>query len=77
MYLTVRFLAGESIESACDEACALATRIDCAIEFEFNGVTCVAHPRSYSALLVQRWQEAMMGSDSRVRMAVVNPRQRG
>jgi len=47
MYLLtikVKVLGGATIESTFKEAIKLATKLGCKIEFNFNGVLCMAYP---------------------------------
>jgi len=58
LLLKVDVFGGSSIESAAGEACALANRLDITVEFEFNGVTCMAIPGGSSDVLVSNWNAA-------------------
>ena len=58
--LTIEIGLGTSIEDACEDACRIARILGCAIEFEFNGVRCVARPISpNSRELAAKWREEL------------------
>ena len=44
MTIKAEVTAGESISNAFVEAIALADKLDCYVEFNFNGVMCIANP---------------------------------
>lgn len=58
IYLKVEVYGGVSIEAAAGEACILAEKIGINVEFEFNGVTCMAKPWGSSQVLVTNWHAA-------------------
>lgn len=44
MSIKVEMEPGATIENAAEQSCALATKLGCDIDFNFNGVHCVAQP---------------------------------
>jgi hypothetical protein len=59
IYIKVEVYGGVPIERAAGEACVLARHLGCNVEFEFNGVTCMAKPWGSSAVLVENWYAAV------------------
>jgi len=51
--------AGSSIENAAIDAIALANRIGVYVEFNFNGVTCLARPNDNEDGLVAAYFDAL------------------
>jgi sugar/nucleoside kinase (ribokinase family) len=42
--LKVKAIPGSDIKDTFEKAITLAKKLDCYIEFDFNGVDCIAHP---------------------------------
>ncbi len=63
--LTVEADAGTSINDACQEAIDLANRISICVEFNFNGVTCIAKPRGSAEKLVSEFHEQLEKKDNK------------
>jgi hypothetical protein len=59
LILKGEFVAGTERDSACGQACVLATKLDVTIEFDFNGVRCLAHPGASSSVLSENIVESM------------------
>ena len=72
LYVTVKISGGTPIEHACNEACALATRIGIWVHFEFNGVSCNAAPHSDPTELAIS-QQRIQDSKTRYPMAFAHP----
>lgn len=53
--LPLEFLAGTSIEQAAEDAQKVANLLRVGVQFEFNGVTCVAAPGEDYLRLVKNW----------------------
>jgi hypothetical protein len=43
--IKLEFSAGDDIKGAFSEAIRIAKQLNCFTEFNFNGVTCLAHPK--------------------------------
>lgn len=54
--LKVEMYGGCTIERACEDACRVANRLGIDVEFDFNGVRCLASPQGSSTLLAERQQ---------------------
>lgn len=67
--LTLNFDPGNSIEDAFDDAAELANKIGCVMEFEFNGVHCIAYPGNNPRTGVERYYKAVK-SDVKYKIAV-------
>ena len=44
----LEFNAGDDIKGAFTEAIRIAKQLNCYAEFNFNGVTCLAHPEGFA-----------------------------
>ena len=72
MYLLtikVRILGGATIESAFKEAIRLATELSCKIEFNFNGINCIAFPDGDYLKGVENYHCARKKEDGFVKLA--------
>lgn len=49
--------AGTSIDRACDKLCEVATRINCNLHCDFNGVKLIVRPGDDPRLLEAAWME--------------------
>lgn len=58
MYVEAHFVGGTPIDLAAVDAMALANKLDCAVKFKFNEVTCFANPGEKPADLVHNWRIA-------------------
>lgn len=54
--ITLEFMVGDDIRAACVEATRLARELRCRTHFTFNGVHCMAHPRTDPQVLAERWR---------------------
>lgn len=54
--LTLEITPGCSIERACEDAQRVANMLHIDVEFDFNGVRCLARPQGYAELLAERQQ---------------------
>lgn len=61
-------MAGDSVEDAFDTAIRLATTLDVRVEFNANGVTCIARPHGSKAKGVLEYLAALK-SDSKIKLA--------
>ena len=57
MKLLLEVEPGETIQDACREAQNIADKVLMPVEFEFNGVECVAAPDGDPITLHARWRE--------------------
>jgi Zn ribbon nucleic-acid-binding protein len=71
MSICVRFSGGDAIADACVDACALATKLGCWVEFKFNDVQCMAAPHSDPVKLADA-QQRVQDSDSRYKLVVAH-----
>lgn len=51
--------AGTSIDRACDKLCEVATRINCNLHCDFNGVELIVRPGDDPRLLEAAWSEEL------------------
>lgn len=58
MYVEAHFVGGTPIDLAAQDAMHLANRLDCAVKFKFNDVTCFANPGQSPAVLAHNWRIA-------------------
>lgn len=61
--INVGVYAGSPIEEAAGDACVLATQLGCTIQFQFNGVECMAIPGGSSSVLIENWRAAAQGGE--------------
>lgn len=54
--IMLEMYAGCSIERACEDAVRVANTLGIDVEFDFNGVRCLASPQGSSAILAERQQ---------------------
>jgi hypothetical protein len=67
--LKVEAGAGSTIKSVCNEAIDFATRNNIDVEFDFNGVICLAQPNGDPELLASNFKEELSGN-SRFKYAI-------
>lgn len=72
MIIEVKFTGGERITDACVEACCLATKLGCWVEFMFNDVRCSASPNSDPAQLAEIQQRAQNKSATGIQYVSVH-----
>jgi hypothetical protein len=71
--ITAGFLQGTDVHVAALEAIALADRIAVTIEYNFNGVTCLAVPGDDAGLLAEHCMK-IMGSNLIIKIARGGPK---
>ena len=59
MTITVEISPGTSIETAFNQAKALAKKLDISVKFKFNGVSCLAFAKGTTEKGVASWNKAM------------------
>lgn len=59
IYINAEAYAGTDIDSACKKLCEIATRIDCNIHCQFNGVTMIVRPNDDTGALAQAWDKEL------------------
>jgi hypothetical protein len=57
IYLKVKGLAGSEILQVSKEAIELANKVGVSVEFDFNGVVCVARPNESAESLAKNWEQ--------------------
>lgn len=68
MTIKAEFRAGDNIRAAFTEATRVALILSCRIEFNFNGVTCIAYPNGIPEKGVEEYQQEVK-SKNKVKMA--------
>jgi len=51
--------AGTSIDAACDKLCEVATRINCNLHCDFNGITLIVRPDDDPRRLARAWDQEL------------------
>lgn len=59
LWITVEVPPGATISSACDQAVALANKIELTIWFKFNGIKCLALPGDNPRKIESNWRRLM------------------
>ena len=67
--IKLEFNAGDDIKGAFTEAIRIAKQLNCFAEFDFNGVTCLAHPEGFADEGVAMYHRQII-QDSKYRIAV-------
>ncbi len=67
--IKVEAIAGASIQNTFEEATLIAKKLDCYVDFNFNGVKCSAHPGGDSKVGAERYFEALKVKDEIARYA--------
>lgn len=62
-------IAGSSIQNTFEEATLIAKKLDCYVDFDFNGVHCTAHPGGDSKVGAERYFEAVKQDEKLFRYA--------
>ena len=57
--LNIEFTCGDDIESACQEAVALAAKLNLLVSFDFNGVHVLARGTTDPHALAKAWTHAL------------------
>jgi hypothetical protein len=67
--IKLEFNAGDDIKGAFTEAIRIAKQLNCFAEFNFNGVTCLAHPEGLADEGVEMYHRQVK-QDSKYKVAV-------
>jgi hypothetical protein len=67
--IKLEFNAGDHIKDAFTEAIRIAKQLNCSAKFDFNGVTCLAHPEGLANKGVAMYNRQLK-QDSKYRLAV-------
>ena len=67
--LNIRFMGGDSIESACIEAVRIAKLTGCLVAFDFNEVHCMARAETNPLTMIKMFHEQFSKSPTAYKVA--------